>query len=118
MKLNIEIEITNEDIDDIMCSALEGGINYWCGKCEVVGDYLGTWASEQISNGGWLKLYDAESNDVWTLNKEMFLKGVKKYIENGYHNIVDNGKINGLEIDSEVADCIVQYALFDDIIFG
>ena len=32
-----EVKVTAEDIDDIMCSALEGGINYWCCKAEVVG---------------------------------------------------------------------------------
>ena len=46
MKLEIkfDVEITQQDIDDIMCSALEGGINYWCRKAEVVGDYLGEYS--------------------------------------------------------------------------
>lgn len=26
--------VTEEDVDDIMCSALEGGITYWCDSLE------------------------------------------------------------------------------------
>ena len=65
--------ISNEDIDDIMSAALDGGITYWCGKAEVVGDYLGEYASEQISRRGALKLFDLESDDVWELTFEKFM---------------------------------------------
>lgn len=30
VSVTMEIVLTQEDIDDIMCGALEGGINYWC----------------------------------------------------------------------------------------
>ena len=59
-----------------MCTALEGGINYWCCKAEVVGEYLGEYASEQISRGGELKLYDAEEDEVYTLTLDKLLKGI------------------------------------------
>ena len=39
LKLELEVVVTQEDIDDIMTGALEGGINYWCGEAEVVGNY-------------------------------------------------------------------------------
>jgi len=50
VKAELEINVTQEDIDDIVTTALEGGINYWCGKVEVDGDYLGEYASEQGRN--------------------------------------------------------------------
>ena len=34
VSVNLQIVVTQEDIDDIMVTALEGGINYWCGKAE------------------------------------------------------------------------------------
>lgn len=40
VKVELEVNVTQEDIDDIVTTALEGGINYWCRKAEVVGDYL------------------------------------------------------------------------------
>lgn len=59
----ITIKLTEEDIDDIMCGALEGGVTaIWCGKVEVCGDYLGKYASEQISRGGELLFYETEDD--------------------------------------------------------
>ena len=61
LKVEMVLVVTQEDIDDIICGALDGGINYWCYKAEVVeNNYLGEYASEQISRGGSLNLYDSE----------------------------------------------------------
>ena len=89
VKAEINVKLTQQDIDDIMVAALEGGIDYWCFKVEVVGDYLGEYASEQISRGGMLKLYD-----------------------------IENGEVDCCNIDAGCADEIVQYALFGELVFG
>lgn len=62
---------TGQDVDDIMVSALEGGICYWCDRVTVEGQYLGKYASEQISRGGTLKVHVTEpsrtpSGTSWT----------------------------------------------------
>ena len=125
-KINVVkiISVTAEDIDDIMCTALESGITYWCNKAEVVGDYLGKYAHEQIARNGVLKLYDAESDEIYTLTRDKLLNGIKLAIEAncldvraeyGWH--IDT-KIDTCCIDAEIADVIVQMALFDDVIFG
>ena len=114
----IKVNLTQQDIDDIMVTALEGGINYWCRKAEVVGEYLGKCASDQISRGGSLILHDAESSDKWELTLEKFLEGVKRYFEDGYHVQVDDGCIDAGDIDAGDADCIVQFALFGEVQFG
>jgi len=111
--------ISNEDIDDIMSAALDGGITYWCGKAEVVGDYLGEYASEQISRRGALKLFDLESDDVWELTFEKFMTGLRLWIENERPYMVIEGiKLDTGSIDALAADAIIQYALFNDIVFG
>ncbi len=119
------IRVSNEDIDDIVCTALEGGINYWCNSAEVEGEYLGEFASDQISRGGTLKLYDAESDDVWLLDKPKLLNGISKAITNGFLLEYEWAKFDNeiitldtCQIDAEVADAIIQYALFGKIIFG
>ena len=124
-EFNIEIKksikVTQEDIDDIMCSALEGGITYWCRKAKVVGEYLGEYASEQISRGGTLKLYDAEEDEVYELTLEKLLEGIKLAVDGNYYDDYDwcDGKtIDTCQVDAEVADCIVQLALFGEIVFG
>ena len=116
----IEVNITSQDIDDIMVCALEGGINYWCRQAKVVGKYLGRYASDQISCGGTLKLYDAESSDVWELTLDKFLNGMKLAIEQGIGLSVNpsDGSIDTCEIDADAADAIVQLALFGEVVFG
>lgn len=121
VEINKKYTVTPQDIDDIMVTALEGGINYWCRKAEVVGEYLGEYASDQISRGGSLILYDAESNDHWELNLEKLLCGIQKAIEDNWFYEYDwyvDGELDCCQIDAEVADTIVQLALFDDIVFG
>lgn len=123
LKLELEVVVTQEDIDDIMAGALEGGINYWCGEAEVVGNYLGEYASEQISRGGQLILYDIEEDETYTLDREKFMKGLKMYFEKPHpYNIleeIDNKlRIDTCNADNTVCDMIIQYALFDDIVFG
>ena len=103
-----------------MVAALEGGIDYWCFKVEVVGDYLGEYASEQISRGGMLKLYDIENGDKYWLDLEKFLKGFKLWLENDgdEYGAVENGEVDCCNIDAGCADEIVQYALFGELVFG
>lgn len=106
--------ITTKDIDDIMADALEGGITYWCGRAEVVGDYLGEYASDQISRGGSLVLYDIEDEDEhWTLDLNDFVAGYKSSIEQGFWS----GDFDN-DYDSTVADAIIQLAVFGEIVFG
>lgn len=121
IEVNKKYTVTPQDIDDIMVTALEGGINYWCRKAEVVGEYLGEYASDQISRGGSLILYDAESSDYWELDLEKLLYGIQKAIEDNWFDDYDwyvDGELDCCQIDAEVADTIVQLALFDDIVFG
>lgn len=123
LKLELEVVVTQEDIDDIMVGALEGGINYWCCEAEVVGDYLGEYGSEQISRGGQLLLHDMEDDEIYILDKEKLLKGLKMYFEKPHPydilEVIDNKlRIDTCEADATVFDMIIQYALFDDVIFG
>lgn len=117
----ITFVLTADDIDDIMTCALEGGINYWCSKAKVVGEYRGEYASEQISRGGTLELYDSGEDEVYELNIEKFMQGFKTWIENGYdYNgaLSTNGKVDTSLIDANDADTIIQFSLFDEIVYG
>ena len=78
LAISHDVLVTDEDIDDIMESALNSGITYWCNKVKVVGEYLGEYASDQISRGGTLKIYDCEGEAVYTLTKnklQLILEG-------------------------------------------
>lgn len=112
--------VSDEDIDDIMSAALDGGITYWCGRAEVVGEYLGEYASEQISRGGTLKLYDIEDpKTVYELTLDKFLNGLRLWLENERaFALTEAGRLDVGQIDAAAADTIIQYALFCDIVYG
>lgn len=120
--IEMDVSLTQQDIDDIMVTALEGGINYWCGCAEVVEEKrCADWGHEQIARGGVLILHDAESSDKWELNLEKFLNGVKLWLQNNedrYGAVASDGTLDPGEVDAEMADLIVQYALFGKPVFG
>ncbi len=113
----IEVNLTRRDIDGIMSTALDS-ISYWCFKVEVVGEYLGEYASEQISRGGMLKLYDIETGEKYWLDRNKFLTGVKLYFEQSCHVRVEDQRIDPCDIDCSDADCIIQFALFGEVMYG
>lgn len=113
----IEVNMSQQDIDDIMATALDS-ICYWCRKAEVVGNYLGEYASDQISRGGTLILHDAESAQTWELTLDKLLNGLKLYFEQGCHVQVEDNTIDTCDIDGNDADCIVQFAVFGEVVFG
>lgn len=119
VKAELKVILTQRDVDEIMAIALDGGITYWCSEAEVVGDYLGECASDQISRGGKLILHNAESEDKWELTLENFAKGVKRFLERGGTYCIDgNGRgLDLCKIDGEAADCIIQYALFNILLY-
>ena len=121
IKAEISVRISTEDIDDIVTTALEGGICYWCRRAEVKGKYLGEFASEQISRGGVLVLHDSVDGKKRELNKEKLLSGVKQYLEDAEDSVGCSKGVYELDccmVDATVADMIIQYAIFDDIIYG
>ena len=107
----INFVVTDQDIDDIMSAVLDGvldgGITYWCCRAEVVGDYLGEYASEQISRGGTLRLHDSEADSVYELTLDKFLNGVRLWIENERaFALTDAGQLDTGDIDALAADMI------------
>ena len=131
IRVNLPTIITNEDIDDIMSSALDW-ISYWCEKVEVVGDYLGEYASEQISRGGELRFYLVEAitdNDpeYFSLNREKLIKGIYTWFDtvddDARFEVIDidfTSFLLGLDtgyIDGPRADSIIQLALFGEEVF-
>lgn len=122
LKITAEIVITQEDVDDIMSTALDSSIlQCWCSEVNVVGRYLGEYASEQISRGGELELYEIEEETYRSLTLENFKTGLLKYFSEDYMPVsrrydgtwgVDPGMI-----DEVAADEIIQYALFEEIVY-
>ena len=127
VQVTYSVKVTDEDLDQIMSSALESGILYWCDKAEVCENrYFGEFAHEQISRGGSLRLHDAERDINHVLKLSDVKKGIALYLANyKASNVItpdirdyETGGLNMYNIDATVADMVVQYALFGDVIYG
>lgn len=112
-KSTIRIRITNQQIDDMMTTALEGGINYWCGQAIVAEQpkHSIEWASEAISRGGVLKLWDFEEEKWHLLDRTKFMQGVEKAIN-------DDRGLSLNDFDSVDADRVIQYAIFGEQVYA
>jgi len=115
----IEVNLMESDIDDIMATALDGAIGYWCRKAEVVeAERRPGKTHEQISKNGILILHSANSDEKWELTRGMFLRGLKLYFEKGSHVHVEDNFVDCEDMFSNDADCIIQFALFGEIRFN
>lgn len=115
--------ITDQNIDDILITGLEGGINYWCGKVTVKNDdYKGAdLASDSVSKGATLILMDAEDlSNTSKIDKPKILKAIERYINEYNCTIIDleNKEIDCGQVDATVADIIIQLAAFEEVIYG
>lgn len=105
LKIEVELNVTKEDIEVIIEMA-GYGIGYWCSAARVGDDYY--------------KVYEDEEDKWYKLSHEDILKGIGMYIGNGNqpYNILDGeGGINTGNVDAEVADMIIQYCCFGEIIY-
>ena len=122
-KVEFNLQLTSEDVDDIVTSAFEGGINYWCNHVSICGEPLGDYASEHISKGGSVTLYDEVDDKEFTLDRDAVVRGVAEYIAHDGFEILEVSKVGRATVDSglvdaNVADSIVQYAIFGDIVYA
>ena len=77
------------------------------------------YASEQIARDGSLLLYDIEDGSVSELTLAKFLNGIRLWIENERaFQLTDAGRLDVGQIDALAADAIIQYALFNDVVYG
>lgn len=77
----------------------------------------------RFPGGGQLLLHDIEEDETYTLDKNKLLNGLMMYLEkpNPYCVLeeIDNKlRIDTCNADATVCDMIIQYALFDDVIYG
>lgn len=129
LRLNKEVAVTEENVVDLMVTALEGGIGYWC-ELDCSGpewenpernESISERAAHILLGGGSLTLIDNEDDEeVFELTLEKLLTGFTKWVEEGYdkEGVVDGTELDMCNCDADCADGIVQFALFDDIVYG
>ncbi|MEC2335056.1 MULTISPECIES: hypothetical protein [Bacillus subtilis group] len=119
-KATVEIDITVSDIENIIVNSLEGGSSYWMGLNNSTaewnekpkGEPLSMWAAKLLLDGHFVHLYDIEDGEEFSLNLEKLLAGVSIYVSKHREGV---DKENW---DSLSSDCIIQYALFGELVYG
>ena len=130
MKFELKVKVLELSEDNIVTimSGASYGISYWCSEMALEEGMYNKYRKEDdcvedvqaraIKDGNPMIFRDSEDYDEkYYLTYDRLLKGVEKFIESG--RCVDINEIfeEGNE-DSEDMDYIIQYALFNDIIFG
>ena len=120
----VKRKVTEEQIKDIIVDGIETGIGYWAilhndtdefekyynetelATSEIVGEIL--------LKGGSVKITDIEEGEEpkYDLTLDRLIIGIQKNAEERpYDCDLDN-------YDAITCDCIIQYAIFDEVIFG
>lgn len=116
----VERNITEYDIETVIVNALEGGSNYWVGVDNTTPEWsnrpkeipISTWVAKLLIDGETVTLYDIEDETEFKLTLGKLIKGFEL---NAKHRPFDSDLENG---DGITADCILQYALFNEIVYG
>ena len=116
-------KITEEEIRDLIIDGIENGTTYWAfihndtpefEKCYGKDLCTSEAIAEIILNGGNVIITDLEGDEEpkYHLTLERLLKGIEMNAkERPWDSDLEN-------YDSITSDCILQYALYDELMFG
>ena len=123
--INRRLEISDELIEDILCSAFEGGITYWANNisCEDKKDMekVGGYKSEYLTK---TKKKDAKLI-IWTVDdekpkitKKSIIDALQKMDTPEYKYTKALSRILEQTYDADDADIVVQTACFGEVVYG
>lgn len=146
LKPTIQVKITKEDVLDIICSAVNGRAGYWVKVDASKEDYAEAKKhlikqgkdpkdicyeevfAQVLFDGKEMSFTDVEKNETYFLSLDKLFVGIRKTIEEGYYShynwYVPEGdgfgewQLNCCQVDSDVADAIIQFSLFGEVLFG
>ena len=127
MTINLELHLTSGDIEDIVVTALEGGIGYWACLDNTTEEFdnapedepVSITASKILLDGDELRFIDVENGDEYVLSLGLLMDGIKKFwLLYDYNGVIKNGVIDAVNLDANDADTIFQCAMFGDVEFA
>lgn len=114
LTFTVKTTISAEVIEDIIVNALEGTSTHWAGLDNTTPEWenkpedlpASQYVTQLLLEGKNITLYDIEDEEeIWELNLQKMLKGIGIAFANG----------DDIEDDT---DNVLQYALFDKLIYG
>ena len=118
--IKVNYPLTRQFVDDLLVTAFEGGITYWCCDAYPVDNIYpegATYVSDCLSRGRDIVIVEVgveevneRKNHILTLDNLIF--GIKCFMNMpNANNIFD-------DYDAWDADVIIQFAVFGDVIYG
>lgn len=111
--IEVEFKVSQQDVDNILDSAINW-CSYWCDEMVVSKkpDEKIEFQSEIITRGGELTFkideeYENGGGTKFVLTLDKFLKGIKDY-----------GEFDFDGFDGPMSDCVLQHALFGEVVYG
>ena len=123
-KITRTVEISDELIEHILCSAFEGGIVYWADNvsCEDKEDMqkVGGWKHEYLTK---TKKKDAKLTIsgygfICSITKKSIIDALQKMDNPEYKYTKALGRILNESWDADDADIVVQTACFGEVVYG
>lgn len=119
-EVEIKLSITEDHIENLLVTAFEGSINYWARidtstllwKQKPSDIPISIWAAELILRGQAIKIYDVVDPDT---SAYLTLNGIKNGLAKELQAHPEN--IEPENWDADFADNVIQFALWNDIIY-
>ena len=119
-KFQCTLDLTGNDIENIVVTALEGGIGHWATLDNSTPEWerkprelpVSQFATQLLLENKGIRLIDEEDEEKsFELTLQKLLAGVELYINHEVPTDID-------DIDAAAADMIFQYALFGEIVYS
>ena len=125
-KITITVEISDKMIEDILCSAFEGGITYWAENvsCKDNDDMkkVGGWKHEYLTKtkkkDAIMYIHDIETGERYPITKKSIIDALQKMDKPEYKYTKALNRILNEQWDADDADIVVQTACFGHVVFG
>ena len=124
--INRRLEISDELIEDILCTAFEGGITYWADNisCEdnkdmkKVGGWKDTYLTKTKKKDAVMYIHESETGEKYPITKKSIIDALQKMDTPEYkYTKALNRLLNG-DWDADDADIVVQTACFGEVVYG
>lgn len=121
-EIKVSYYFTDDDLENIIVTALEGGIGYWACLDNTGEEWdekpggvaTSEWAWKILKNHGQLHFIDEEDDDAdYFMDLASLFNGIRLCIQ---RKDWYGGRMEVL--DAALADMIVQYAIFGTVIYG
>ena len=124
--INRRLEISDELIEDILCTAFEGGITYWADNisCEdnkhmsKVGGWKHEYLTRTKKKDAVMYIHELETGEKYPITKKLIIDALQKMDDPEYGWTKALDRILNEQYDADDADIVVQTACFGEVVYG